>query len=112
MTSRVRAKAFRSVPKYHAKRTNGYASKREAYYAGELRVRKLAPQADLADWLEQVPVRLSAGIKYVVDFVLIMRDGTVRFVEVKGVETDVWKLKMRLLEVERPEIWARLEIVK
>ena len=101
---------FKTVNKYRAKRTGLYASKREAEYAAELQSKKRT--GELLEFLEQVPVRLPGKIKYVVDFMLIMADGTVRFVEVKGVETPVYKLKLRLLEEARPEIFKLLEVVR
>ena len=106
----IGAPRFKSVNKYRNKRTGCYASKREAAYAAELGLLKLAGK--VADWCEQVPVKLPGGSKYVVDFMVIDADGQVRFVEVKGVETAVFKLKLGLLEASRPEIFARLEIVK
>jgi len=103
-------RGFKPVNKYRAKRTKGYASKRESAYADHLGLLKLAGQ--VVDWLEQVPVRLPGGSKYVVDFMVIHADGSVRFVEVKGCETAAFKLKLGLLEVSRPEIFSRLDIVK
>lgn len=103
-------KGFRTVNKYSAKRTNGYASKREAAYAAHLGFLKLAGK--VSDWLEQVPVKLPGGIKYVVDFMVIEPGGTIRFVEIKGFETAAWKMKLNLLQESRPEIFARLEVVK
>ncbi len=105
---------FRSSPasKYAAVRTNGYASKREAEYAAQLELRKRATNGDVLDWLEQVPIKLQGGVRYVVDFMLLMRDGTVRFVEVKGMETPAWRAKMKQLQEAHPEIFARLEVVK
>lgn len=102
---------FKPRAKYRAVRTNGYASKLEARYAAELEMRKRALNGDVADWLEQVPVRFACGTKYVIDFMLVHRDGMVTFVEVKGAETAAWKIKMRMLENERPEIFNRLVVV-
>lgn len=101
---------FRTVNKFGAKRTNGYASKLEAAYAVELATRKQL--GEIVDWLEQVPVKLPGNTRYICDFMLIMADGSVRFVECKGMETPVWRLKLRLLEESRPEVFARLEVVK
>lgn len=100
---------FKSSPasKYGAKRTAGYASKREADYASLLR-----SSVEVLTWLEQVPIKLTGGVKYVADFLVFMRDGSWKLVEVKGMETPAWKLKMRLLEAERPELWAKLEVVR
>jgi hypothetical protein len=101
-----------SMNKFGAVRTNGYASKREAQYAADLTMRKAATNGDVLDWLEQVPIKLQGGVKYVVDFMIIKRDGTVRFVEVKGHETQAWRNKMRQLAESHPEIFARLEVVR
>lgn len=61
--------------------------------------------------LEQVPISFACGAKYVCDFA-IERDGQiVRYVEAKGVETPVWKLKLRLLQHEHPSIYESLTIV-
>ncbi len=101
---------FKTRNKYGAKRTNGYASKREAEYAHDLENRKRAINGDVAYWLEQVPVRLSIG-KLTIDFLVFLRDGTWRFVEVKGVATRDFKLRLLALQNEHPEIYDVLEIV-
>jgi hypothetical protein len=98
--------------KFGAVRTNGYASKREADYAAQLDMRKRALNGDIVDWLEQVPVRLPGGVKHVIDFMLMMRDGSVQFVEVKGMETQAWRNKVKQLRELRPEVFKKLIIVK
>lgn len=103
---------FRPVAnKFGAVRTNGYASKREAEYAAELALRKAATNGDVLDWLEQVPIALP-GTKYVVDFLVLKRDGSVELVEVKGHETPAWKAKMRALAELRPELFKRLVVLR
>lgn len=102
-------KPFRKS-KFNAKRTNGYASKREAEYAEVLRRLKL--EGEVLDWLEQVPVKLPGGIRYVCDFLVFWHDGKVTLVEIKGHETPEWKLKYRVLSEARPEIFKRLEVLK
>ena len=106
----MKTRSFKPVNKYGAKRTGHYASKREATYAAELALLKQAGQ--VAWWLEQVPVKLPGGIKYVADFLVCMADGRTRMVEVKGMQTAAWKLKLRLLEETRPELFAILEVVR
>jgi len=96
--------------KYGATRTNGYASKREARFAHDLGMLKLAGKVSF--WFEQVPIKLSPGVKYVLDFMVFEPDGKVRFIEVKGFETAMWKVKMKLLATSHPEIAARLEVIK
>jgi hypothetical protein len=97
--------------KFGAIKENGYDSKAEARYALELGIRKQAKNGDVLDWLEQVPIELSCGT-YRCDFLVFFRDGTWKLVEIKGFETDSWKLKKRALEKERPELFARLEVRK
>jgi hypothetical protein len=84
-----------------------YASKREAAYAAQLANEKRAGK--ILGWIEQVPIRLP-GTKYVVDFVVFDADGTVRFVEVKGMETATWRAKMRALAELYP--WLEVEVVR
>lgn len=97
--------------KYKARPTGGYASKRESEYAQHLQQEKRV--GNILGWMEQVPVRMCGkSVKYTVDFMVIRNDWTVHFVEVKGVETPEWKLKMRILAYEFPDIYARLEVVR
>jgi hypothetical protein len=104
----------KSVPqsKYHAVRTGHYASKKEARYADELSMRQKA--GDILFWLEQTPFRLPGDIVYRLDFV-VFRVGTfhastvdtgfngidsyiVEFVEVKGKDLALGKLKRKQVE--------------
>jgi len=98
--------------KFNAKPTRGYASKREADYASELALRKQALNGDVADWLEQVPVKLPGGVKYVIDFMVIYRNDRVGFIEVKGHETPAWRNKMKQLAELHPYIFNNLTVVK
>lgn len=97
--------------KFNAKPTvrNGvrYASKAEARYAAALENRKRAGEVLFA--LEQVPIRLPGGTKYVVDFLVFEADGTVRFVDVKGYETETFRIKKREIEALYP---IEIEVVK
>jgi hypothetical protein len=104
------ARPFTTRNKFHARRTGHYASKREAQYAEQLRLRKLATNGDVLCWLEQVPVRLSIG-RITLDFLVFKRDGSYQFVEVKGRETRDYKLRMIALQNEHPEVFAALEVV-
>jgi hypothetical protein len=96
--------------KYKNKPTNGYASKAEAAYAQHLEFMKRAGK--VLDWLEQVPIKLPGKIRYVCDFLVFYADGTTRFVEIKGFEAPTWKLKRKLLQEARPEIYAKLDVIK
>lgn len=104
-------KRGKGTNKYGAQKTNGYDSKREARYADELGKRRDAPNGDVSYWLEQVLVNLSIG-RYRIDFLVFMRDGSHRYIEVKGVEQRDWKLRMKALANEHPRIFERLDVVK
>ena len=95
--------------KYHAERTGHYASKKEAAYAAELELRKKAGQVSF--WLEQVPFILPGGVKHKLDFVVFVRCDSlnhrplnwswpyhVMFVEVKGRDLPMGKLKRKQVE--------------
>ena len=87
---------------------NVYDSKLEARVAaaleGELR--------DGETLATQVAVRFACGAMYICDFAIADANGEiVRWVEAKGVEMPVWRLKLRLLKHERPDIYSRLEVI-
>ena len=85
-----------------------YASKKEAQYAHNLR---LAKQAGVViGWTRQHPFHFKCGTKYVCDFSVWYADGHHEFVEVKGMETQVWKIKMKMMEEEYP--WAEIVVVR
>jgi hypothetical protein len=83
--------------KFNAKPTesNGirFDSKKEAKYYETLLGRN-----DVLFFLRQVPIHLPANVKYVVDFLEFHDDGTVHFVDVKGMETPVFKIKKKMVE--------------
>ena len=89
--------------KYNAKATvvDGikFPSKAEARYYSAL---KLRLKSDVLFFLRQVPVHLPGGTKLVVDFLEFHHDGTCHFVDVKGVVTDVFKIKQREVEAAYP----------
>ncbi len=90
--------------KFHNKPTvvNGkrYSSKKEARHAQELQL--AMKSGDLLFYLWQVPFHLKSGIRYIVDFVEFWRDGTVRFIDIKGFKTTVFLMKKRMVESEYP----------
>jgi hypothetical protein len=87
-----------------------YASVKERDYAELLDLRKLA--SEIRAWTPQVRIPLEVNGEhvcfYVVDFRVILADGSVELVEVKGYPTPEWKLKRRLFEAtwlrEHPEV--------
>jgi len=98
--------------KYGAKPTEvdgiKFGSKREAAYYSELKLRQRA--GEVIGFLMQVPLRLTGGVIYRMDFLEFLTDGTCKGVEVKGFETATWKLKKRMVDELYP--WLELEVVK
>jgi hypothetical protein len=105
-----------SYNKYGNVRTlyNGflYSSKKEARYAQELDLRVRAK--DIKSWERQIPFPMIInGIivcKYVVDFVEEDMNGKKTCIEIKGRETDVWKLKYKLFKALYPT--HTLQVIK
>lgn len=117
------AKSFYSNPKrnkFNAKRStyNGrnYHSKMEASYAMELDWRIKA--GEVKEWIPQYKLELYVNGKkicnYYMDFKVIMADGSVELHEVKGFETDLWKMKWRITEAILDEIepGSKLVLIK
>lgn len=106
--------------KYNAKPTcyNGikYHSKLEAKYAQDLDWRLKAK--DIKSWKRQVKISLDVNGKhicnYYIDFVITHNDDSIEYIEVKGFETQVWKLKWKLFQalMNQREPEAILTIVK
>lgn len=96
----------KKTSKYKAVKTNGYDSKREYTRAQKL---KLLEQAgEIFDLREQVPFVLipsqrnaegymERACKYVADFVYIDKQGEMVVEDSKGVRTDVYKIKRKLM---------------
>ena len=84
-----------------------FPSLAQAAYYTRLKARKEA--GEVLFFLMEVPILLPAGIKYVVDFIEFLADGSVRFIDVKGFQTPEFKLKKRLLEKFYP---FELQVVK
>ncbi len=95
-----KAEAEKPETKYRARRTDGYASAKEARYAGELALRQKC--GEVLFWLEQVPFRLPGGVKYRADFVVFLMGGGYQVVDVKGFRTPMYKAKKRLVEALYP----------
>lgn len=104
---------YKSVPT----EVNGitYHSKLEGKYAFELNARKLAN--DIKDWERQVKISLDINgrhiANYYVDFLVHHNDGTMEYVEVKGFETEVWRMKWKIFEaLYSDKEMTRLTVVK
>jgi|ERR1035441_4192632 hypothetical protein len=107
MKERIRKAYCLSQPmrsKYGAKRTDGYASGREALRAAELRILERAGK--IGPFNEQVPYTLlpataefPRALRYIADFTYVDREtGEVVIEDAKGVRTPVFKLKKRLMK--------------
>lgn len=108
---------------YQSSHYNGrtYHSKAEARFAQELDLR--VKGKDILSWEPQYKVSIDVIgedgrsyhiTNYFVDFIVYYPDGDVELVEVKGFETEVWRLKRKLLEAvflpKHPEM--RYSVVK
>lgn len=60
-------------------------------------------------FLRQVPFHLPGGVKYVVDYQIFYKNGDIVFVDVKGLETDTFKFKVKIVETIYP---VDIKIVK
>lgn len=89
---------YHNTPTKAAGRT--YDSKAEARFAARLRMLQAA--GEVVMFLEQTPLRLPGGTRYVVDFVVFYRDGTVAWIDVKGHQTETFKVKKREIEAIYP----------
>lgn len=86
--------------KFNAVRTEvdgiNFDSKKEARYYQQLKLRVSA--GEVLFFLRQVPFHLPGGVRYVVDFQEFHADGTVHFVDVKGVQTKDFVMKKKMVE--------------
>ncbi len=84
-----------------------YASKAECRFAAELDIQKRC--AAIADWTPQVPYPIlwpggKLICKLIVDFEVVENDGRLRVFEVKGWESEVWRLKWKLFVAAYPKV--------
>jgi len=91
---------MRKLHKFNAVRTEvdgiKFPSKKESKYYEELKLRQKA--GEVVFFLRQTPFHLPGNVKYVVDFTVFLADGTIEFIDVKGVITDIFKLKCKQVE--------------
>jgi hypothetical protein len=100
-----------STHKYKAIRTEvdgiSFSSKLEAGYYKKLKLRLISK--DIKYFLRQVPFHLPGNVKLVVDFLVFENDGSVRYIETKGMMTPIAKLKIKQTEAIYP---IKIEIIK
>lgn len=97
--------------KFGAKRTEfggrTYDSKKEAEYAAQLALEQRS--GAVLFWLEQVPFRLQGGVVYRLDFMVFESSGDVRCIEVKGMRTKEFNIKMKMMAEAYPLV--EIEVV-
>lgn len=97
--------------KFHAERCERegikFPSKLERKYYDQLKLLQRA--GDVLFFLRQCPFDLPGGIVYRCDFLVFYADGTCEVIDCKGIETEGFKLKRKLLEESYP---IKLKIVK
>jgi len=90
-----------------------YHSKKEADYAVQLAWRKKA--GEIKEVIPQYKLDIRVNGKhitnYFIDFKVVLADDTVELIEVKGFETDLWRLKWRLTEALLDEIEPNAKLV-
>lgn len=90
--------------KFNAQRTEldgiKFASKKEAHFYENLKIRKLA--GEIVFFLRQVPFHLPGNVRYIVDFMTFNADGTVKFIDCKGMKTPLYIAKKKMVEAEYP----------
>lgn len=73
-----------------------FSSKLERSYFDYLNALKAAN--GIKFFLRQCPLHLPGNIRYVTDFVVFHLDGSVEFVDVKGIATSTYKMKKKMVE--------------
>lgn len=124
--STISAKTYREEYLSHTKKKNKYGAKKQDYngkkydsnlecrYAQELDFRIDA--GEVKKWDRQVKLDLSVNgvhiTNYFCDFRVELKDGTIQYVEVKGVLTDSFRIKWRLLLALKDQILeSRAELI-
>jgi len=94
-----------------------YDSKFEAKYAEELEFRKLA--GEIVDIKPQVKIDIKVNgvhiCNYYCDFRVELKDGTIQYHEVKGLEMPLWQMKWKILHALKNELLepgAELIVIK
>ena len=106
-------KLTRSKNKYHNRKTKGFDSAKEWRRNQELEALQrvgeiselnrqvpfvLMPSYTIADETTRQGYRTVREIRYIADFTYRLKDGTRIIEDVKGIQTDVFKIKRKLLE--------------
>lgn len=84
-----------------------FPSKLERNYYNQLKLRQKA--GDVLFFQRQCPFDLPGGIQYRIDFTVFLADGTVEFIDCKGMPTPVSTLKIKQVEDLYP---IKIKIIK
>jgi hypothetical protein len=101
--------SYRTKSKYgnKTKTYNGktYDSIREANHAEELDWRIKAGEIKEVVPQFKIPLKINDRhiANYYIDFKVVLTDGDIEYHEVKGFETDLWRLKWKMTEALYPE---------
>ena len=92
---------------------HSYHSRKEANYAYILDIRKKAGEIKeiVPQFKLEIYVKGKKICNYYVDFKVVLPDGLVEFHEVKGFETDLWRLKWKLAQALLEEIAPNSKLV-
>ena len=86
--------------KFHAKPVqedgHHFPSKLEWKLYNQLLLQQKA--GEVLFFLRQVPFHLPGGVKYVLDFLVFYTNGEVKALDAKGMETDTFTLKKKMVE--------------
>ncbi len=77
-----------------------FQSKKEGRYYSDLKIRVAA--GEVIFFLRQVPFHLPGGVTYRVDFQEFHSNGTVHFIDVKGMKTEMYIAKKKMVEAIYP----------
>ena len=90
--------------KYYAKVTEvdgfRFHSRKEADYYVYLRAMRTSGR--IKYFLMQAPLHLPGNIRYVVDFIEVWANGEIKFTDVKGFRTAIYRLKKKQVEALYP----------
>jgi uncharacterized protein DUF1064 len=77
-----------------------FPSKKEAKRYTELKARQAS--GEVLFFLRQTPFHLPGGVKYVCDFMVFWTNGEITVEDVKGMKTDMYIVKKKILEASYP----------
>lgn len=90
--------------KFNAKKTEldgiTFPSKKEAKRYKELKM--LKDSSEVLFYLRQVPFHLPGNVRYVCDFMVFWSNGEITIEDVKGMKTDMYIVKKKILEDTYP----------